>query len=44
MEAATRLPIEMEMTGVCVDRDKLYDLSKSFAGQLEQLEQHLWKY
>jgi DNA polymerase I len=33
--------LEMEMTGVCVDRDKLYDLSKSFAGQLEQLEEEI---
>lgn len=28
----------MEMTGVCVDRDRLRDLSKSFADQLSRLE------
>jgi DNA polymerase-1 len=31
----------MEMTGVCVDRDRLHDLSKSFAGQLDILEQQI---
>lgn len=30
--------LEMEMTGVCVDREKLHALSKSFAGQLDLLE------
>jgi len=30
--------MNMEMTGVCVDRDKLMELSKSFEHQLEQLE------
>ena len=30
--------MNMEMTGVCVDREKLMDLSKSFEHQLEQLE------
>ena len=30
--------MNMEMTGVCVDRDKLLELSKSFEHQLEQLE------
>ncbi|GAB6907759.1 DNA polymerase I [Desulfosarcina cetonica] len=33
--------LEMEMTGICVDRDKLHELSKSFAGQLEQLERDI---
>jgi len=31
----------MEMTGVCVDRDRLHDLSKSFAGQLDILERQI---
>jgi DNA polymerase I len=31
----------MEMTGVCVDRDRLHDLSKSFAGQLDTLEREI---
>ena len=35
--------LEMEMTGVCVDRDRLHDLSKSFAGQLEQLERQIFE-
>jgi len=30
--------IKMEMTGICVDRDKLRNLSKSFENQVEQLE------
>ena len=30
--------LAMEMTGVCVDRKRLRDLSKSFAGQLDILE------
>ena len=30
--------MNMEMTGVCVDREKLLELSKSFEHQLEQLE------
>ena len=29
------------MTGVCVDRDRLHDLSKSFAGQLDILERQI---
>jgi DNA polymerase I-like protein with 3'-5' exonuclease and polymerase domains len=29
----------MEMTGVCVDRKRLHDLSDSFAAQLDILEQ-----
>ena len=33
--------LEMEMAGVCVDRDKLHDLSKSFSGQLNQLEEEI---
>ena len=33
--------LEMEMSGVCVDQDKLHDLSKSFAGQLDQLEKEI---
>ncbi len=33
--------LEMEMTGVCVDRDRLHDLSKSFAGQLDILERQI---
>ncbi len=37
------LPVlmEMEMAGVCVDQDKLHDLSKLFAGQLDQLEDEI---
>jgi len=37
------LPVlmSMEMTGVCVDRQKLHDLSKSFAGQLDLLERQI---
>ncbi|WP_331457535.1 DNA polymerase I [Desulfosarcina ovata] len=34
--------LEMEMTGICVDREKLHDLSKSFAGQLELLEREIY--
>jgi len=34
--------LEMEMTGICVDRDKLGDLSRTFAGQLEVLEQQIY--
>jgi len=30
--------MNMEMTGICVDKEKLKDLSKSFEHQLEQLE------
>ncbi len=30
--------MKMEMTGICVNRDKLRNLSKSFENQLEQLE------
>ncbi len=30
--------MSMEMTGICVDKEKLKDLSKSFEHQLEQLE------
>ncbi len=33
----------MEMTGVCVDRHRLHDLSQSFAGQLEILEQKIYQ-
>jgi len=33
--------LEMEMTGVCVDRDRLHDLSKSFADQLSLLEKQI---
>jgi DNA polymerase I-like protein with 3'-5' exonuclease and polymerase domains len=33
----------MEMTGVCVDRDRLRDLSTSFAGQLDILEQQIYE-
>ena len=33
--------LEMEMTGVCVDQDKLHELSKSFAGQLSLLEKEI---
>jgi len=34
------LPVlmSMEMTGICVDRNRLNDLSKSFAGQLDLLQ------
>ena len=37
------LPVlmEMEMAGVCVDKGKLHDLSKLFAGQLDQLEKEI---
>jgi DNA polymerase I len=31
----------MEMTGVCVDRERLNDLSTSFAGQLDTLERQI---
>jgi DNA polymerase I len=34
--------MNMEMTGICVDRDKLVDLSKSFEHQLEQLESMIY--
>ena len=34
--------MNMEMTGVCVDRKKLMDLSKSFEHQLEQLESMIY--
>lgn len=33
--------LEMEMAGVCVDREKLYELSRSFAGQLDILEKQI---
>jgi DNA polymerase-1 len=33
--------LDMEMTGVCIDRDRLHDLSTSFAGQLSTLEQQI---
>ncbi|PID39634.1 MAG: DNA polymerase I [Proteobacteria bacterium] len=33
--------LEMEMAGVCVDRQRLHDLSESFAGQLNILEQQI---
>jgi DNA polymerase-1 len=33
--------LEMEMTGVCVDRGRLRDLSSSFAGQLDILERQI---
>ena len=33
--------LEMEMTGVCVDRDRLHDLSETFAEQLTTLEQQI---
>ena len=33
--------LEMEMTGVCVDRDRLHDLSESFADQLSLLEKQI---
>jgi len=33
--------LEMEMTGVCVDRDRLHDLSESFADQLNLLEKQI---
>jgi DNA polymerase-1 len=37
------LPVlmKMEMTGVCVNRDRLHDLSVSFSGQLDALEQQI---
>ncbi len=34
--------MRMEMTGICVDREKLLDLSKSFEHQLEQLESMIY--
>jgi DNA polymerase-1 len=34
--------MNMEMAGVCVDRDKLLELSKSFEQQLEQLESMIY--
>lgn len=34
--------MNMEMTGVCVDREKLLELSKSFEHQLEQLENMIY--
>ena len=34
--------MNMEMTGVCVDKQKLMDLSKSFEHQLEQLESMIY--
>jgi DNA polymerase-1 len=34
--------MNMEMTGVCVDKQKLIDLSKSFEHQLEQLESMIY--
>jgi len=32
----------MEMTGVCLDQEKLVELSKSFEGQLRQLEKQIY--
>jgi DNA polymerase-1 len=34
--------MKMEITGICVDRDKLQDLSKSFEHQLELLEKMIY--
>ncbi len=34
--------MNMEMTGICVDKEKLKDLSKSFEHQLEQLESMIY--
>ncbi len=34
--------MNMEMTGICVDKEKLADLSKSFEHQLEQLESMIY--
>jgi len=34
--------MKMEMTGICVDREKLQDLSKSFEHQLELLEKMIY--
>jgi len=34
--------MNMEMTGICVDKQKLMDLSKSFEHQLEQLESMIY--
>ncbi len=34
--------MKMEMTGICVNRDKLRNLSKSFEHQLEQLETSIY--
>ncbi len=34
--------MNMEMTGICVDRERLVDLSKSFEHQLDQLESMIY--
>jgi DNA polymerase-1 len=34
--------MKMEMTGICVNRDKLRDLSKSFEHQIEQIEASIY--
>jgi DNA polymerase-1 len=34
--------MKMEMTGICVNRDKLRNLSKSFEHQLEQIETNIY--
>lgn len=34
--------MEMEMTGICIDLDKLHDLSKSFDSQLHQLKEEIY--
>lgn len=34
--------VKMEMRGICVDKDRLLDLSKSFEHELEKLEQEIY--
>ncbi|MGD9248729.1 MAG: DNA polymerase I, partial [Desulfobacteraceae bacterium] len=34
--------MEMEMTGICLNLDKLHDLSKSFEGQLHRLKEDIY--
>ncbi|MEA2039177.1 MAG: DNA polymerase I [Thermodesulfobacteriota bacterium] len=35
--------MRMEMTGICVDREKLHTLSKAFSNQLEALESRIYE-
>lgn len=34
--------MEMEMTGVCLNQDKLYELSRSLEGQLQELKEDIY--
>jgi DNA polymerase-1 len=36
--------LEMEMEGICLDTDKLHDLSKSFDGQLQKLKEDIYAF